>query len=139
MDTSTRHLVFHATVVLLIGLLYGAPYARAIKRNMAAHIVHSWRVAHQSIPLGAAIMFAVAAILPSLTIGPVFKWAVVSSLVVSSYAFCVSTPLAAITENRGLQRGAKGLPSLVYWGNMVGAGSSLLAAALLVAAGFLSL
>ena len=139
METSARHLVFHATVVLLIGLLYGAPYARAIKRNLAAHVVHSWRVAHQSIPLGAALMFAVAGILPSLAVGPVFKWAVAGSLVVSSYAFCVSTPLAAITEDRGLQRGAKGLASLVYWGNMVGAGTSVLAAALLVMAGFLSL
>lgn len=139
MEISARHLVFHATVVLLIGLLYGAPYARAIKRNLPAHVVHSWRVAHQSIPLGAALMFAVAGILTSFAVGPVFKWAIVGSLIVSSYAFCVSTPLAAITENRGLQRGSQGLAGLVYWGNMVGAGTSLLAATLLAVAGFLSI
>lgn len=139
METSARHLVFHAAIVLLIGLLYGVPYARAIKRNAPAHVVNSWRVAHQSIPLGATLMFAAAAILPILTVNSIFKWAIAGSLVVSSYAFCVSTSLAAITEHRGLQRGATGLPGLVYWGNMIGAVSSLLAAALLVSAAFLSL
>ncbi|PFH07741.1 hypothetical protein BCF11_0079 [Collimonas sp. PA-H2] len=139
MDLSSRHLVFHAAVVLLIGLLYGAPYAKAIKRGAAAQIVNSWRVAHLSIPLGATLMFAIAAVLPSFTVSAGFKWSIVGALLLSSYAFCLATPLAVITSDRGLASGAKGLARLVYLGNMVGAGSSLLAAALLVCAGFISL
>jgi len=44
-----------------------------------------------------------------------------------------------VTGDRGLASGARGLARVVYLGNMVGAGSSLLAAALLVCAGFISL
>jgi hypothetical protein len=54
MDTYSRQLVFHGAVVLLVGLLCGAPYGRAVNRNAPEHIVHSWRVAHGSIPLGPA-------------------------------------------------------------------------------------
>lgn len=139
MESPARHLVFHAAIILLIGLLYGVPYARAIKRNAAAHVINSWRVAHLSIPIGATLMFAVAAILPSLAISLMFKVQIAGSLIVSSYAFCISTPLAAITEHRGLASGGKGLARLVYWGNMIGAGGSLIAAALLIFAGFASL
>jgi hypothetical protein len=61
MHTAARHLVFHASIVLLFGLLLGVPYARAIRRNSAAHVVNSWRVAHLSLPIGATVMFSVAA------------------------------------------------------------------------------
>lgn len=139
MESSSRHLVFHASIVLLLGLLYGAPYARAIKCNAPAHIVNSWRVAHLSLPIGATLMFAVAALLPSFLVGAQIKWLIAITLIVSSYAFCISTPLAAITGHRGLAAGAKGWARLVYVGNMLGAWSSLAAAVLLVFAGFMSL
>lgn len=48
-DTPARHLVFHRAIVLLFGLLSGAPYARAINRKKPAPISHAWRVAHASL------------------------------------------------------------------------------------------
>ena len=138
MESAARQLVLHGAVVLLFGLLFGAPYARAIKRNAPAQIVHSWRVAHQSLPIGAALMFAVAGVLDSLQVGAGVKWALAGFLIVSSYAFCVSTPLAAVTGNRGLGSGSKGLARLVYIGNMVGAATSLIAAVLLLYSALIS-
>jgi len=139
MESSARHLAFHASVILFIGLLYGVPYARSIKQGAPVQIVNSWRVAHLSIPIGATLMFAIAALLPSFSVSAALKWSIACSLLVSSYAFCIATPLAAITGSRGLASGGKGLARLVYLGNMIGAWSSLLAAALLVFAGFASL
>lgn len=139
MHASSRHLMLHGAIVLLFGLLLGAPYARAIKSNAAAHVVNSWRVAHQSIPLGATLMFAVAALLPSLTVPAQVSWLIAVALIVSSYSFCVSTPLAAITGQRGLSTGSVGLGKLVYLGNMVGALASLVAAIALVYATLVSL
>ena len=138
MESAARQLVLHGAVVLLFGLLFGAPYARAIKRNAPAQIVHSWRVAHQSLPIGATLMFAVAGVLGSLQVGTSVKWALAGFLIVSSYAFCVSTPLAAVTGDRGLGSGSKGLARLVYIGNMVGAATSLMAAALLLYSALIS-
>ena len=139
MSPSSRHLVFHGAVVLLFGLLLGAPYARAIKRDAAAHIVNSWRVAHLSLPVGATLMLAVAALLPLLAVAAQVKWIIALALIVSAYGFCVSTPLAALTGQRGLSSGGVGLGKLVYLGNLVGAWGSVVAAAALLYAAFVSL
>ena len=139
MDTSARHLVFHGAVVLLIGLLCGAPYGRAVNRNAPEHVVHSWRVAHGSIPLGAALMFGVAAVLSHLRAGAPLKWAVALFLIVSSYAFCVSLPLAAVVGHRGLSSRGPTSAKLVYAGNVIGAVSSLAAAAVFIYAAYISL
>jgi hypothetical protein len=139
MEFVARHLVLHAAVVLTIGLIYGIPYARAINRNAPAQVVHSWRVAHLSIPVGAILMFAVAAVLTPLAVSSTFKWFISGFLITSAYAFCISTPLAAITQNRGLTSRAEGLAKLVYFGNIVGAWTSLASAALLTYSAFVSL
>jgi hypothetical protein len=139
MHPSSRHLIFHGTVVLLFGLLLGAPYARAIKNSAAAQIVNSWRVAHLSLPIGATLMLSVAALLPSLSVSSQVSWLIAVTLIISSYGFCVSTPLAAIVGHRGLSSRAAGLGKLVYLGNMVGACASLIAAVALLYAAFVSL
>lgn len=132
MNQASQHLAFHGTIVLLFALLLGVPYARAIKSNASDQVIHSWRVAHQSLSFGAALMFSVAAVLPTVAKSESLAWAVSLCLIVSSYAFCVATPLAAITNDRGLAAGAKGLARFVYLGNMVGALSSLVGAFILV-------
>jgi glucan phosphoethanolaminetransferase (alkaline phosphatase superfamily) len=139
MESAARHLIFHASVVLTLGLIYGAPYAKAIRRGASSQVVHSWRVAHLSIPIGATLMFAVAAILSSLAVPASLKWSICVSLITSAYAFCISTPLAAITQDRGLAPGAKGLAKLVYLGNILGSVTSLVSALLLTYASFVSL
>jgi len=139
MDTYSRQLVFHGSIVLLIGLLCGAPYGRAVNQNAPEHIVHSWRVAHGSIPLGAALMFGVAGVLSHLGGGVVLKWSVALFLIVSSYAFCFSLPLAAVVGHRGLSARGPASAKLVYAGNVVGAASSLLAAVALIYAAYVSL
>lgn len=140
MHPAARHLVFHGAIVLLFGLLLGAPYAKAIKREAAAHIVNSWRVAHLSLPIGATLMFATAAVLSSLSAPVWLLWVVSIALIVSAYGFCVSTPLAAVSGQRGLSsEGAVGLGKLVYLGNMVGAVASIVGAVALLVAAFLSL
>ena len=131
MSQASHHLAFHGTIVLLFALLLGVPYARAIKSNAPAQATNSWRVAHQSLSLGAVLMFSVAAVLPTVAKSQALAWSVALCFIVSSYAFCVATPLAAITEDRGLSSGAKGRARLVYIGNMIGAASSLIGAIIL--------
>ncbi|RSZ45769.1 MULTISPECIES: hypothetical protein [unclassified Variovorax] len=140
MHPAARHLVFHGAIVLLFGLLLGAPYAKAIKREAAAHIVNSWRVAHLSLPIGATLMLATAAVLSSLAAPAWLLWLIAIALIVSAYGFCVSTPLAAVSGQRGLSSdGVVGLGGLVYLGNVVGAVASIVGALALLVAAFLSL
>jgi hypothetical protein len=139
MDLSARHLAFHGSIVLLVGLLCGAPYGRAINRNAPNHIVHSWRVAHASLPLGAILMFAVAALLSSFAVATQVKWFIAITLIVSSYAFCLSLPLAAMTGHRGISSGGPLISKFIFAGNMLGSLASLAASLSLVYAGYVSL
>ena len=139
MLTAARHLAFHGSLVLLFGLALGSPYAKAINRQATAHIVNSWRVAHQSLPIAAGLMLTVAALLTPLGVSPELAWMISGSLTLSSYCFCVSMPLAAITGHRGLTRGTNVKENLVLWANVGGAGLSAVAALFLVAACALSL
>jgi hypothetical protein len=138
-DTAARHLAFHGAIVLTFGLLCGGPYARAINRDAPARVVQAWRLAHASLPMGATLMLAVSAVLSSFAVAGVVKWLVTLSLVVSSYSFCLSLPLAAVVGHRGLSFAGPAAARLVYAGNMIGAGASLVAAVALVYAGYLSL
>jgi len=71
-------------------------------------VVHSWRVAHAALPIGAIRMFAVAALLSSFAVPSPVKWLIAVALIVSSYAFCISLPLAAVVGHRGLSAHAAG-------------------------------
>ncbi|MDZ7920451.1 hypothetical protein [Rhodoferax sp.] len=134
MDLVSRHLVLHGSLVLLFALLLGAPYARAIKRHADAQVVNSWRVAHQSLSIGALLLLGLAPVLNAMPVANGLKWAIAVPMIVSGYAFCVATPMAAITKDRGLSSGAKGWARCVYLGNILGAMSSLMGAVLLVGA-----
>jgi hypothetical protein len=139
MEASARYLVFHGTIILLIGLLCGLPYARAINRHAAAHVVHSWRVAHLSLPIGAILMFTVATLLASFTVVGQIKQLITSLLIVSGYSFSVALPLAALVGERGLSHGGSFKAQAVFAGNVLGAVTSLLASLTLIYAAFESL
>jgi len=139
MEPVARHLIFHAAIVLIIGLLCGMPYGRAINRKASEPIVHAWRVAHLALPIGAILMLAIAAVLTPLAVADLVKWIIALSLIVSSYSFCFSLVLAPLVGHRGLSSKGPFAAKLVYLGNMLGAGSSMVAAVVLLYAAYVSL
>jgi hypothetical protein len=139
MHTAAKHLAFHGAIVLLYGVLLGAPYARAINRGAAAHVVNSWRVAHQSLPIAATLMLAIAGVMSHFAVEGVVLWVITALWVAANYAFCISMPLAAITGHRGLAPGGTGLQRVVFLGNLVGAWLSVGACIALLYAAAVSL
>ena len=139
MEPVARHLIFHAAIVLIIGLLCGMPYGRAINRKAPESIVHAWRVAHLALPLGATLMLAIAAVLTPLAVTATVKWVIAVALIVSSYAFCFSLLLAPLVGHRGLSSKGPLAAKLVYLGNMLGAVTSLIAGVALLYAAYASL
>ena len=139
MHGSARQLAFHGTVVLLIGLLCGIPYGRAINRGSPAHVTAAWRLAHASLPAGAVLMLAVSGVLSAFEVTATVKWLIAVALIVSSYAFSFSLPLAAAVGHRGLSPSGPLSARLVFFGNSLGAIASLVAAVALVCAGWASL
>jgi hypothetical protein len=139
MDISARYLVFHGAIVLLIGLLCGGPYGRAINRNYQPHIVNAWRFAHGALPISAMLMFAIAALLSTFTVTAQVKWFISWTLIVSSYAFCISLPLAAVIGHRGLAWKGPWTAKVVFIANIIGAATSVFATIALIYASYISL
>lgn len=139
MDLPARHLLFHATVILLIGLFAGIPYGKAILGKKPESLIHAWRVAHGALALGAALMVALAAVLSSLQVSLLVKQALAIAFVVSGYGFAFALTVGPLVGARGLSPIGSISAKAVYAGNLVGAGSSLVGSFVLLYAAFVSL
>lgn len=126
MDESARHLLFHGVVILLLGLLAGIPYGRAILKKEQESLIIAWRVAHSSLSMGAILMFALVSILPLLNVDLNIKWFIVVLFIVTGYAFSFALYLGPIVGHRGLIYRGPLLAKAVYLGNSTGALASLL-------------
>ena len=128
----TQQLIFHGAVVLLIGLLCGAPLGSAVVRAKSEDIVRGWRVAHTSLIMGGILLLAVAGISERLRLGAFAQHLLVWPLVISSYGFAVVLPLAAHYGHRGLTPAGPFVNRVIYIGNMVGAAGLVLGTVVLL-------
>jgi hypothetical protein len=132
MDLPARHLLLHAVIVYIVGLLAGFPYGIAIVHGDSEERIRAWRLAHSSLIAGATMMVAIAAVLSHLNVGPFARWSIASSFAVSGYSFAVALPIAAWTGQRGLTASGPGWNRVVFAGNSLGALTSLLSAVTLL-------
>ena len=132
LDSYCALLLVSGSVVLLIGLLAGFPYGKAITTQAPEPIVRAWRLAHSSLAIGGTTSLAIGAMLPWLQAGgwerPVIAW----SFVLSGLAFSIALPYGAWKGHRGLVAAGPFDNGVVYAGNVVGALSSLVGAVALV-------
>jgi len=133
-DSNCALLLLSGSMALLIGLLAGYPYGKAITSQAPEAIVRAWRLAHSSLALGGTTSLATGAVLPWLHVAgwerPVIAW----SFVLSSLAFSIALPYGAWKGHRGLVAEGPFDNWVVYGGNVVGALSSLVGAVALVSA-----
>lgn len=134
-----KQLIFHGSVILLIGLLCGWPYARALIRAKSKTSVNAWRVAPLSPPIAGILLFALAAVVPQLQLSASAVALMGWSFIASSYAFAVALTLGAHYGFRGLTSKPPLLNRVVYLGNMVGAVLSPLGSISLVWGGYAAL
>jgi hypothetical protein len=132
MDVPARHLLLHAVIIYLIGLLAGIPYGTAINRGDSEERIRAWRLAHGSLLIGATTMIAIAAVLSHLNVGPLTRWSIAGSLIASGYGFAVALPVAAWVGKRGLTASGPLSNRVVFAGNSLGAWASFLAAVVLL-------
>jgi hypothetical protein len=139
METPARYLLFHGSIVLLIGLLCGMPYGIAITKKKSDEVIRAWKLAHGALSLGATTMLAIAALLSSLQIELAVQWFLSVVFIISGYGFCFALVLEPFVGARGLSWSGKKSNKVVFVGNVLGAISSLLGATTLVYAAYLSL
>ena len=139
MNEFAQQLIFHGSIILLLGLLAGFPYARVILKKREDNIINAWRIAHQSLPIGAILLFALASFVALLGASNAIKWTLSILFIISAYAFAFALILGPILGQRGLTSRGPISAKLVYSGNIIGVITSLIATFLLVYAAWVSL
>jgi hypothetical protein len=126
METPARHLLFHGGVVLLIGLLAGFPFGKAIAGKRSDDTIRAWRVAHSALSMGATTMIAVAIVLSGLAGGSMVKWITSVAYIVCGYGFSVALITGPIVGQRGITPAGPAANRVVFWGNLIGVVGSLI-------------
>ena len=139
METAARYLLFHSSIVLLIGLLCGVPYGIAINKKQGDEAIRAWKLAHGALSLGATTMIAMAAILSFIAVPTLIQWLIAIPLIISGYGFCFALTLEPFVGDRGLAWAGSWSNKAVFVGNVIGASSSLVGSIVLVYAAYLSL
>jgi len=121
-------LLFHGALVLLLGLLAGAPYGRAIAGGASVRRTEAWRAAHSGL-IGTGLMTLVFGLMLRgwRAEGALVEVAALSAIA-SAWAFSVAMTLAAASGQRGLSAGGTMVNRLVFGGYVVGVLGSLGAA-----------
>jgi hypothetical protein len=127
-----KQLILHGGVILLVGLLCGAPLGSAVVRAKSEATVRAWRVAHSSLVAGGALLLVLASVVTQLQLSTQALALLVWAFVASSYSFAVVLPLGAQYGQRGLTSAPPFLNRVIYVGNMVGAGGLLLGTLILI-------
>jgi uncharacterized membrane-anchored protein len=117
----TKQLIFHGGVILLVGLLCGAPLGSAVVRRKTEETIRAWRVAHSSLVMGGILLLALAGIITQLQLNAWALALLVWAFVASSYGFAVVLPLGAHYGHRGLTSEPPFMNRLIYFGNIIGA------------------
>jgi len=139
MEEPARHLMFHAVIVLLVGLIAGIPYGKAIVMKANERLVAAWRVAHAALPMGAILLLVLSVSLSDLNVEINIKWAISILFIFSGYAFVWALMLGPILGYRGLVSKGPMAAKVVYFGNMLGAITSLLGTLVLLYAAWRNL
>jgi hypothetical protein len=132
MDGRTpARVVFHASLVFLVALACGVPYAASITNGAGADVVRGWRVAHLGLVAGAIWAIAVGASLRHVVLGDGAARLLVGSLLLSLWGFVVALVLAPLAGVRGLVPGESVANTVAFIGNFVAGIASVVSMVLL--------
>lgn len=103
MNTTQRlQLALHGTIVILLGLLAGFPYA-FVATGMMAGEERAWRMAHAEGIQNGMLMLAVSGAAGHLVLGERRSRLCVLGLVVAGYGNVAASVIGAASGNRGLE------------------------------------
>lgn len=125
-------LLLHALIVLLVGLLSGAPMGIAINNNAGDDRIRAWRVAHSGLSMGGIMLMSMSLVVGHMSLTGLSRLAVLVPSIASGYGFAVSLPFGAWTGHRGLSRTGPWQNRVVHIGNQIGAYGSLISVVVLI-------
>jgi hypothetical protein len=121
-----RRLVFHGSVILLIGLFCGVPSVVEVLTGSG----RMWQGAHSALLILGVWLLAAAAVLPLLLLEEREATALRRSLLVMAYSFMVAAIVQAVTGVRALGPGLPPLNMLAFSANLLAVLGTFLSASL---------
>ena len=138
-EVTSKYLLFHGSIVLMVGILTGLFYWLVIILGKAAESVRAWRVAH-SILITDGLMILVAGLTVShLNLSSTAIWILALALILSGYGFVFAFIIGAWKGIRGLTPKPFGLNMILFVGHFTGATGSIIGIAILIYGLFTSL
>ncbi|MBX3027164.1 hypothetical protein KF840_19870 [bacterium] len=95
-------LTFNGLLVLLAGLLAGAPYGAALVGEWGEAAARAWKLAHAEGVLNGLMLLALAGCAPSLPLGRAGERLVTWGAVLAAWGNVLGATLGALTGQRGL-------------------------------------
>lgn len=120
-------LTFNGLVVLLLGLIAGAPYGAALVGNWGEEAARAWKLAHAEGVLNGIMVLALAGCAHWLTLGRSAERVVVWGAVLAAYGNVIGATLGALTGQRGLAPQGPAANWLVFLAFMFGMWGVLIA------------
>lgn len=125
-DSDRVRVVFHGAVVVLVGLLCGAP---TVNEEEPARL---WHTAHESLVLIGVLLFAVSSVLPLLTLPKRESTALVWSLLATGYGLMAGLVLQGITGQHAFGPSTNPVLMFAFIANITGMFGSVLVASLTI-------
>ena len=132
MKRAQLRILFHGLIVLLIGLLCGVPYGRAITHAWGEEAVRAWRFAHFGLVLAGIWLMVVAGVSQLLLLSTRGITILLYSVVVSGYGFTIALVVAALGGVRGLEPTGPIVSVVAFLANSVAALASLIWVAVMI-------
>jgi len=106
-------LIFHGSIVILLGLLAGIPYALVVLGSMQGEI-RAWRMAHLEGVLNGLVCLGAAGVFAHLTLDAKKQSILTWALIAMAYANVFASIIGASTGNRGLEFAAPAANIVVF-------------------------
>ena len=120
-------ITFNGLLVLLLGLLAGAPYGAALVNGWGDEAVRAWKLAHGEGVLNGLMLLALAGCAQWLALGPTGERVVVWGAVLAAWGNGIGAVLGALTGQRGLAPQGPAANWLVFIAFMFGMWGVLIA------------
>lgn len=120
-------LVLNGLLVLLVGLLAGAPYGAAVVNGWGAEAERAWKLAHMEGVQNGVLALALAAVAGRLALGATAARVIVWGVVLAAWGNTAGSLLAALTGARGLAPEGPAANWLVFVAYMFGMWGVLIA------------
>jgi hypothetical protein len=127
---SSKYLIFHGAIIILIGLFSGLIYWQTIIRDKRPEVIRGWRIAHVFLVIEGIFIVIVGLIIQHLVLSSIAVRLLIWTIASSGYGFAWAFVGGAWRGYRGLTPKPYGFNTILFIGHFIGVAGSLVGIAM---------